>query len=307
MKELPIQLKLPSNFLNEEIRCDYYITSDMKKVWSVQLDLLSVFDTVCRENDIKYYVCAGTLLGAMRHKGYIPWDDDVDVMVFREDYDKLCKLALTSFKDPYFFQTEYTDPGSIRGHAQLRNSETTAIVEAEQNNNFPFNQGIFIDIFVLDNVPDDDSLRMKYFRKARKLKKLYTFIRDVTWGINRSSGIVGFVKETLISTKKILGLSFESQNPNSAYCKWEKHIKKYDSIKTEWVMIMALDSDRFCWKREWFCEPEYVPFEFLEVPIPKYYDEVLIKTYKNWHVMVHEASGHKSVIYNTERSYKDLQ
>ena len=147
-----IKLSLPSGFLEEEVRCDYTVSKEMKKVWAVELDLLSEFQRVCKLHDLKYSVCGGTLLGAIRHKGFIPWDDDIDVMMMRDEYEKLCKLA-DEFKHPYFFQTEETDPGSLRGHAQLRNSETTGILKRELKFKRPFNQGVFIDIFPLDNCP----------------------------------------------------------------------------------------------------------------------------------------------------------
>ena len=84
-----IKLSLPEGFLEEEVRCDYTVSKEMKKVWAVELDLLAEFQRVCKLHDIKYSVCGGTLLGAIRHKGFIPWDDDIDVMMMREEYEKL--------------------------------------------------------------------------------------------------------------------------------------------------------------------------------------------------------------------------
>ena len=87
-----IKLSLPEGFLEEEVRCDYTVSKEMKKVWAVELDLLSEFQRVCKLHNIKYAVWAGTMLGAIRHKGFIPWDDDIDVSMPRPDIERLIQL-----------------------------------------------------------------------------------------------------------------------------------------------------------------------------------------------------------------------
>ena len=87
-------------------------------------------------------------MGTVRHKGYIPWDDDIDMLMFREDYDKLIELADSEFKDPYFLQCAYTEKHYYRGHAQMRYKGTTAILKGDIYQ--PFDQSIFLDIFVYD-------------------------------------------------------------------------------------------------------------------------------------------------------------
>lgn len=76
-------------FFEAEERCGYHISEKMKKVWAVELKLLDYFDQLCREHNLRYYIAYGTLLGAVRHQGFIPWDDDIDVVMFRDDYEKL--------------------------------------------------------------------------------------------------------------------------------------------------------------------------------------------------------------------------
>ena len=153
---IDLKLDIPKEFLDEEERCGFHITKKQKEVWAVELDLLVELDRVCKKYNLKYCATGGTLLGAIRHKGFIPWDDDIDVMMLRDDYEKLCNIAPQEFKDPYFFQTEYSDPGSLRRHAQFRNSNTTGILSTEFPLRKPINQGIFLDIFPQDNVIDDE-------------------------------------------------------------------------------------------------------------------------------------------------------
>ncbi len=142
---LPIKINLPLNFLNKEERCGYTVSSEMKAVWAIELDMLIEFDRICKKYNLRWFACGGTLLGAVRHKGFIPWDDDIDIAMKRDQYEKICE-HFDEFKYPYFFQTEYTMPGALRGHAQLRNSLTTGALQHEASTSH-INQGIFIDIF----------------------------------------------------------------------------------------------------------------------------------------------------------------
>jgi len=81
-------MRLPDGFLQSEYRDGYFVDATMKRVWAVELDLLEQFQNICKRHSLKYYAIGGTLLGAVRHKGFIPWDDDIDVGMPRADYDQ---------------------------------------------------------------------------------------------------------------------------------------------------------------------------------------------------------------------------
>lgn len=178
----------PESFIREEIRSGYRITAEMKKVWAVQLNLLAELQRVCGKYGLHFWLDSGSLLGAVRHKGYIPWDDDIDVIMFREEYDRLVEVAQKEFLAPFIFQTAYTEQNFVRGHAQMRNMETTAIIPIEINKKF--NQGIFIDIFVLDGVCDNQETIDRQKERAAWLRKrlelLATPMKDISmtkrWG-----------------------------------------------------------------------------------------------------------------------------
>ena len=91
----------------EETRQNYLISKEMKQVWACELDLLKKLLQVCEKYNLKCWADAGTLIGAIRDHGFIPWDDDIDVAMLREDYDKLVSIADKEFAHPYFFQTIY--------------------------------------------------------------------------------------------------------------------------------------------------------------------------------------------------------
>ena len=107
---------LRDDFYEEETLSGYPVSKKIKRIWAVQLDLLNEFITICEKNGLQYFVWAGTLLGAVRHNGFIPWDDDLDVAMPRKDYDRFLEIAPQVIKEPYQLQTNRNDAGVFRGN-----------------------------------------------------------------------------------------------------------------------------------------------------------------------------------------------
>ena len=93
-------MEFDESFIKEEVRCDFFVSEKRKKVWYVELELLRKFDEVCKKYNLTYFVEYGTLLGAVRHNGFIPWDDDIDIIMFRDEYTKFQEIAASEFTDP---------------------------------------------------------------------------------------------------------------------------------------------------------------------------------------------------------------
>lgn len=300
-----LKITLPEGFLDEEIRCGYIVTRQMKEVWAVELDLLAELLRVCDKYSIKIFASGGTLLGAIRHKGMIPWDDDIDMMMFREDYETLCKIATTEFHEPYFFQTEYTDLGSLRGHAQLRNSMTTAILLEEQGNS-TFNQGIFIDIFPLDAVIDDDKLFEEQYKESEKYKsKAKKYSRFSTrYSENITTGIKGKIKNIVYPIVNLIIRMLKLEE--KTYHRFESVCQKYNDQETERVSTLTLqfNNKQHFKYREDFDEIIYVPFEFMIIPIGKMYDHALRQRFGDYMQIVKGGSCHGTVKFDTEKDYK---
>lgn len=307
-----LKIKLPDGFLNSEERMGYTISTKLKKVWAVEFDLLAEFDRVCQKYNIKYCAEGGTLLGAVRHHGMIPWDDDIDIAMRRSEFNKLNKIASNEFQYPYFWQTEETDPGSARGHAQLRNSQTTGILrqeyETQRNNNN--NQGIFIDIFPFDNIPDNSKELKKFDAERLKLHQKYMDIilsnnyvfpcisidknGKKHYGIRRLYNHIKY---------KLLGINdYTKVYQNCMYV-----YQQYDKLpNTKYVANLCVGSAlkkrrRY---REDFDDLIWVDFEFLKIPIFKNYDRNLRLCYgDNYMTPIFAKNLHGAIIFDTDRPY----
>jgi len=141
-------IKAPESFFKEEKRQDYKISSKMKKIWSIEIELLQILLDICIRHNLKCWVDSGTLIGAIRDKGFIPWDDDIDMVMMRDDFNKLSIIIEKELEFPYFFETIETDRFCPYKTAKLMKAGTTANI-----NNSKGRQCIFIDIFVYDAVP----------------------------------------------------------------------------------------------------------------------------------------------------------
>lgn len=137
----------------------YQLNDDeLNKLREVEVELLMEVHRICEKCGIRYTIIAGTLLGSVRHKGFIPWDDDADVALLRPEYDRFaeaCKTELDTTK--FYFQDHTNTPGYRWGYGKLRRKDTVFMREHQEH--MPYEQGIFIDIFPLDKVPQNRTLR----------------------------------------------------------------------------------------------------------------------------------------------------
>ena len=153
-----------ADFLKEETRCEFFCDTRRKKIWLVLLDLAMEFDRFCREHGLTWFLVGGSMLGAARHRGFIPWDDDIDAGMPREDYEKLLSL-MPEFAAPYELQAPGKTPGYFFTFARLRNVRTSALNPAFALQGF--NMGLYLDIFPLDEWKPDGA--EPYYNRIRDL------------------------------------------------------------------------------------------------------------------------------------------
>ena len=286
-----IQHYPPKEFLEREIRDGYEVSEQMKRVWAIEIDMLQELFRVCDKYGLTIWTEGGTMLGTIRHGGFIPWDDDIDMAMPREDYDRLQEVAADEFKHPYFFQTMHTDPCYGHRHAQLRNSDTAAYKHGQKT--CDCNSGIFVDIFPLDYMPKSPRAFKNHYVRISRMKGRMKLVRKVLMSVSKNLFL--FCREHVPAlSEKVLFRRFEDIL---------RSVKRDEAIA--WVDITfnhkSPQRPLLCYKStEWRC------FEYIKMPVPNGYDDILTIMYGDYMTPVQAPTCHGALEYDTERSYAEV-
>lgn len=271
--------------IEEEVREGYTISKEMKQVWALQMQMAKKLLDVCQKHGIRIWAGGGTLLGTVRHHGFIPWDDDIDMEMLREDYDKLVKLASTEFSAPYFFQCAQTEKHPYpRGHSQLRYDGTTAIIHGGAQDRF--HQGIFLDIFVLDGIPEKEE---DYEHFAEEIAAAKRRTDDWVLHFRLTTAPRFYLRYVKARICRILH-SF-----NKAFAHYEGTLKRYpDATKVCEIGLIPTAARMRQTGREvsLYQETIYLPFEDMLMPVPVGYDTILTQLYGDYMRPVKAPSIH---------------
>lgn len=234
----------------------------LRKLQLTELELLIEFDRICRKCKIRYTLTGGTLLGAVRHGGFIPWDDDADIAMLRMEYEKFRKACKTELDtNRFYFQDMHNTKGYRWGYGKLRRKNTVFLRENQEH--MPYQQGVFIDIFPRDGVPDG--------KIRRKIHKFQCFcIRKILWSA------VGRIADK----RKTMRLWYEFVyriTGNRIFKIYDYLVKKSNSKQTELVRALTfpIPNHKEGYRREWYEESMDIEFEGHKFMVHKYYQDWL--------------------------------
>lgn len=295
------------SFLEDEVRLGFYIPSSIKQAWAAELEVLDAIDRVCTECNIKYFADWGTLLGAIRHGGFIPWDDDLDLVMLREDYDLFLKKAPSLLPQGYTIHTFRNEEGFKEFHAVVINTEHARFDEEHFKtfHGFPYMCGI--DIFVLDYVyPNEED-------ENRRVDETL-FLISLADGILAKRFTPETVKAGLAKAELICKTSFTDIKDSKKL--W---IKLYEEAEKKCAEVTSSQSDILTQMVPWGLKKQTVrrynvsdyssfvrvPFEYTTIPVPLFYDKLLSKRYGNYMSIVKNAGAHDYPYF--EKQKKDLE
>ena len=245
------------------------------KVQPALLDIALEIRRVCEENDIRYFLCCGSFLGAVRHQGFIPWDDDLDIGMLREDYEKFCRIAPEKLGENYCLQTWYTDPDYHLPFGKVRRKHTLYL---EAKTRQLRENGFFVDVFPFDNAPEDRKERKAY---ADRLASLFrTRLMKV--------GAKPWMDNDRINWKKRIGYLYYQLK---AIPFTERQLsEKYDALATsaprgDTVCRQRGLNNLNCYRRSWCEELSDYPFEGELLAGPADYDGFLRAQFGDYMVL----------------------
>lgn len=280
------------DFLREEIKDEFVVTTERKKVWAIILDIFLEFDSVCKKYNLKYFFDGGSLIGAIRHKGFIPWDDDIDVCMPREDYEVFLTLS-KEFAHPYFLQTPYTDPEYFFGFAKIRNSNTTGLTQMFKYQKY--NHGIWLSIFPLDYW-DEKAIGEYEVIKALNIENS-TYMR--------------MTNPCLDEKNKERVKNYSGRNPLDTYEEIQNRAQQFNKIKPPFMtaaVSSVLSYKKKMWYAEDFSSSILADFEGYKVPIPVGYDRILKTVFGDYMALppVEERGKHHGgTIFDADKPYTE--
>ncbi|MCR5789578.1 MAG: HAD-IIIC family phosphatase [Lachnospiraceae bacterium] len=285
--------RMPPGFFVPEKRSDFLVDERRKKIWAVEIDLVCRFDRFCRQHGLTYYADNGTLLGAVRHGGFIPWDDDMDFVMMRPEFERLKQLASLpgAFEEPYCFQlSEEIDGLSYTSSfARLRNRRTSAIefYDAPKQRN----QGIFIDIFVFDDAGGEGN--RSEINWNTKLELWYAVTNPEQLLALAAKGQTNLDHDTV---KSLAGI-----RPVDRVATYEDFCLRTFG-RTEKIKVIQDHTPPM--PRAYFDGLVYLPFEHIMLPAPLRYDAVLRARYGNYMQPVHAPAQHIIADMDPDRPYE---
>lgn len=299
-------MSMEETFLLDEVRCGFVVPTAVKQAWTAELEVLMEIDRVCRLHHITYYADWGTLLGAVRHGGFVPWDDDLDIVMKRADYQRFMEAARFDMEEGFDVQTFRNQPDFwlFMGKVVSKNHFCFTKEHLRRFHNFPYIA--CVDIFVLDYVHEDPV-------KEEKRKSICKYMLGIADGIVEGQ-IKGEDREWhLRRLEQMTGQHYERiENPVTMgrylYGEVEKRFAEVTEQESDHLVQMfpwGLKETAHYYPKEYYKEPVCLPFEYTTIPVPPLYDKMLRERYGDYLKPVKDAGAHDYPFFEGQK--KNLQ
>jgi len=291
-----------NSYFEEEVRDGFYVPAEVKHAWAAELEVLSEVDKMCKKHNIQYFADWGTLLAAVRHEGFIPWDDDLDIVMKREDYQKFMKVANVELPKGYsaYNYNNHDDFWLFLARVVGKPRICFEDEHLRQFHEFPYIAGV--DIFVLDYVSRDKDKEDERNRQALYLLAIADYIGEGHCDNNMK-------KVLLQKLNKENGIDIPFSMPNSKirkalYGAVETLFEKFtntDSDELTQLFPFGLKNNKFRFSKRWYDNSIELKYENMTIPVPVVYSQALKKRYGNYMKLVRNASGHDYPFFKMQK------
>lgn len=280
------------NINDDEVRNGFLVKADMKKVWERQLEIWQTVDKICRKHHIAYWATYGTLLGAARHGGFVPWYDKLDLCMMRPDFNRFCKVVAKEFKQSGgIFEIRHRNFTRII----ISHSQTTLLGKDDLTDKKGA-KGLLIEIFPLDAAPDS-TVRGQFASSG--INELFAAIYDfsiieryLAEG-NKTANELQVIEAFHALKDKDKQLEFLDKYAEGVF-DWSIAVNRPEKVEEKFPQVKA-----------WYRETIYLPFESIQIPAPVDYDLVLRTIYGDWHEFVYDQKKRLGVIHSADVPYKE--
>ncbi len=300
-------MEFPDSYFEDEVREGFYISSLMKRAWAAQMEVLEQVQKICERHDIRYFAEWGTLLGTIRHGGRIPWDDDIDLCMLREDYNRFREAAERELTDGCWFMDYQWSDDFDHTIGRIINSRVLVVEGAalEKYHGFPYVAGL--DIFCLDELPSDPQEEEGYFELVRFL---YTLINEIRMD---KEGVLPVdpaeLERHIRRAEQLCHVSFDRSRP----VKQQLYELLQKDVEPRYAGTGAQEITSIPWWRrnrayrlpkECYAGGVKVPFENTEIVVPVGYEELLRRKYgAGWMTPVRGGSAHEYPSYKEQQQF----
>ena len=283
----------PRSYFENEVRDGFYVSTMMKRNWGAQMSILDVVDRICRKYDIRYFGAYGTMLGAVRHRGYIPWDDDIDLFMLRDDFEKFRLVLAKEIPDSYDYADERKSEGTFTGHMVICSYAREGVSKESLSRSYGFYFSAGIDIFPLDYLPRGEERQTEY---RNLIGLIYTLLKHYEILSPEEQ------KEVIEGLKNNYNVQFNETESIMAQLS-----KLAEAIRSMWTAedsdeVIALNAwmhnPKVKYRKELFEDTVYLPFEMTMMPEPVGYDEMLRVLFGDYMKPVRAGSLHDYPYYD---------
>lgn len=296
-------MEFPNSFFEDEVRDGFYVPSIMKLAWAAQLEVLETIDRICKKHNIQYFAQWGTLLGAVRHHGFIPWDDDLDICMKRPDYNRFIEVAPKELSGEYSILSIANDEEFKEYLIRVLNTRQLHLDDEflEEFHQFPYVAGV--DIFPWDYI----SRKQEEDKFQRQMITIVSGVADAF----QSGFDVKEAHENLREIERLCNIRIDRNKsiPQQLRMLCDHLFGVYKAKDADNITLMPLwtNGDNYKFPKSYFDDFVMMPFENIEIPVPIEYDAILKHSYGNYMQPVHNWDSHDYPFYcKLESNLKEI-
>lgn len=293
-------LRFEDNFFKEEERCGFVVCEKMKRAWAAELDLLTRIISICKRHGIQYYAVWGTLLGAVRHQGFVPWDDDIDIALKREDYMRLLPILSRELPGQCCVYSIYKNKRHYQPTACVTNYPSLPLPQDIIDISYGCPYIVGVDIYALDYMPRDEGMEETQFQ-------LYNVVYDMA---QRYEEIAreGNTEQYLQKIEEFCGVNLVRDDTirNQLWLLCDRISSMFREEESDCLTMFQrrVRGDlNFKLKKEWFESVEERNFENINISVPVGYHEILTHMYGDYSVLRRGGGAHTYPFYRAQEEF----